>query len=125
MHGNDRRTKSNMPNEWVIVSNRLTGVVFAAPLPDDQDEASRTRWAPRDPFATPVCSILPLAWSSFCNRVQPVMSPCSPKKRAFLQRLIAVRQHVKTITLQCHNAVALEHDGAVALRPTLPLCVRP
>lgn len=51
MHGNDRRTKSK----------RLRGILFADPMPDDQDEAPRTRWEPRDPFATSVCSTLPLA----------------------------------------------------------------
>ena len=88
MHGNDRRTKSNRPSEWVIVSNRLTGILFVESVPYDQDEAPRTKWEPRAPLATSVCSTLPLAWSSFCSRVQPGMSLCSPKKEVFLQRLI-------------------------------------
>ncbi len=87
MHGNDRRTKSNRPSEWVIVSNRLTGILFVEFVPDDRDEAPRTKWEPRAPFATSVCSNLPLAWSTFCSRVRPGMSLCFPKKKCFYKGL--------------------------------------
>lgn len=52
VHGNDRRTKSNVPSEWVIVANGLTGIVSTNSPPDDQDKTLRTIWEPRDPFAT-------------------------------------------------------------------------
>lgn len=95
VHGDKRLTKSNMPGERVIISGRLTGVVFADPVPDKRDSPPHDMEAARHIRGT--CLLDPTA----------LMVASGQQKTVLSQRLILARQHYNIVMLPDYDTVML------------------